>query len=33
MTFRETSAMVSIYTMFFAVAVSSIKLLQRRESE
>jgi len=30
--FRETSAMVSLYTMFFAVAVSSIKLLQKRES-
>lgn len=27
--FRETSAMVSLYTMFFAIAVSSIRLLQR----
>jgi uncharacterized membrane protein len=31
--FRETSAIVSIYTMFFAVAVSSIKLLQKREND
>jgi uncharacterized membrane protein len=29
--FRETSAMVSLYTMFFAVAMSSVKLLQRRQ--
>jgi putative membrane protein len=31
--FRETSAMVSIYTMFFAVAVASIRLCQKRQNE
>lgn len=33
MDFRETSAMVSLYTMFFAVAVSSVKLIQKREAD
>ncbi len=31
--FRETSAIMSLYTMFVAVDVSSVKLLQKRESD
>ncbi len=31
--FRETSALMYIYTMFFAVVIASVKLFQKREPE